>query len=353
MNILQNKIDRAFLLSDLHFGVKNNNKEWLELQLNYFNNFFIPLLKEKKQKNDILFILGDIFDSRQTLNIIVLNKVLELFNTLSKIINIIIIIGNHDTANKDNNEITSVEIFKNIKNIYIVKDYLYLEDKLFISWQNNYKNEIDIIKKYENVKYVFSHSEIQGTSYNKYQKQENGNKLEDYGNNIQIYSGHIHYRQEYKNLMYIGSPYHLTRNDIDNKKGFYILDFENSTKEFIENKYSPIYISINLEDFYNKKVEELIQIVTNNFVDINIDNNIILKFSINKLIDLLSKYARNINILINNNIIDIDNNINIEENSTDFLDINNLLKLYLDNTSYDDKLKNNIIKYINKLQKEN
>ena len=69
---------RAWLLSDLHFGIKNNNKDFLNTQLDYFNNFFIPLIKKDKQLDDVLIILGDIFDSRQTINIFVLNKLIFL-----------------------------------------------------------------------------------------------------------------------------------------------------------------------------------------------------------------------------------------------------------------------------------
>jgi len=63
---------KIFLLSDLHFGVRANSIEWLENQLSFFNDFYIPIIKEKKRDGDILFVLGDWFDNRQFLDINVL-----------------------------------------------------------------------------------------------------------------------------------------------------------------------------------------------------------------------------------------------------------------------------------------
>jgi hypothetical protein len=47
--------NRIFLLSDVHFGVRNNSIEWLENQLDFFYNFYIPYLKNNVQKNDVFF----------------------------------------------------------------------------------------------------------------------------------------------------------------------------------------------------------------------------------------------------------------------------------------------------------
>ena len=85
-----------FIISDLHFGVRANSLEWLNNHLSFFYNFYIPYLKKTKIDNDILCILGDFFDNRQSLDITVLNKAIELVNELAKLIPIIFITGNHD-----------------------------------------------------------------------------------------------------------------------------------------------------------------------------------------------------------------------------------------------------------------
>jgi hypothetical protein len=46
---------KIFLLSDTHFGVRANSLEWLQNQLLFFEEFYIPFLKKNKSDGDILF----------------------------------------------------------------------------------------------------------------------------------------------------------------------------------------------------------------------------------------------------------------------------------------------------------
>src|SRR5574343_417982 len=89
---------RTFLISDTHFGVRNSSNEWMEIQKEYFYNFLIPLLKKESKKGDILIHCGDVFDSRQSINLFVMNFALEIFEELAKILPVIILLGNHDIA---------------------------------------------------------------------------------------------------------------------------------------------------------------------------------------------------------------------------------------------------------------
>jgi UDP-2,3-diacylglucosamine pyrophosphatase LpxH len=89
---------------------------------NYFYQFFIPFIKEVKKTNDKLVVLGDIFDNRTSINTKVLNSVVKLFETLSKIIEIHIILGNHDIFAMTDPEINSVVSIRNISNIIIYNE---------------------------------------------------------------------------------------------------------------------------------------------------------------------------------------------------------------------------------------
>lgn len=50
--------NRIFLLSDVHFGVRANNLEWVQNQTQFFKKFYIPFLKKNVKKNDVLFFWG-------------------------------------------------------------------------------------------------------------------------------------------------------------------------------------------------------------------------------------------------------------------------------------------------------
>jgi len=51
-----------------------------------------------------------------------------------------------------------------------------------------------------------------------------------------VYSGHFHCRQEVGNIHYLGTPYEMFFSDVNEVKGFHILDTETGGLEFVENK---------------------------------------------------------------------------------------------------------------------
>jgi hypothetical protein len=40
------------MITDTHLGVRNGSIEWLEIMKEYFNDFFIPLLKKEKKEGE-------------------------------------------------------------------------------------------------------------------------------------------------------------------------------------------------------------------------------------------------------------------------------------------------------------
>ena len=105
-------VKRVWVLGDLHFGVRSNSLEWLNIQKDFFENLFIPTLKEHYRPGDVLVQVGDTFDNRQSINIRVLNYAIKLFERLGKMLPVHIIVGNHDIWAKKSNEITSIDTLK-------------------------------------------------------------------------------------------------------------------------------------------------------------------------------------------------------------------------------------------------
>ena len=55
------------IIADLHFGVKKSDLVFQESQLRFFKCQFVPELKEKGI--DTIVVCGDVFDTRQTVNV--------------------------------------------------------------------------------------------------------------------------------------------------------------------------------------------------------------------------------------------------------------------------------------------
>jgi DNA repair exonuclease SbcCD nuclease subunit len=284
--------NRIHLLADLHFGIRANSSEWLNNQIEYFNNFYIPYLKKNIKTNDILFICGDCFDSRQSIDITVLNSAILIIEKLSKILPVYILIGNHDCAKKYDTDINSIVAFKYIANVYIYEKPITITNGnskiLILPWIVNKDNEENYLLA-NNYDYVFAHTNIAGFKYDT-GKDITSAFATDFLKFKQIkrlFSGHIHKRQEIKNLIYIGSPYHTKRSDIGNSKGVYIFDPDNNTYSFTPNNFSPIFQRVLLENILELSLNDTIKLLDNNYTDIIVPDKYIHLFNLTKFIDLL------------------------------------------------------------------
>ena len=274
---------KLWILSDLHYGVHNNNYSlWLKNMNSYFYEFFIPLLKEHKKPNDKLIILGDIFDNRISINLFVINAVVKLFEDLSKIIEVHILIGNHDMALMNSTEINSDCVIRNINNIILYEEpkIINIDNKsiLMMPWIHGKNEEKAVLEKYSGTDLLFCHSDLNGcrTQLNPTRPYD-GHILdiEDFNGYGKVYSGHIHIVQEIKNFKFVGSPYHMDRNDVENKKGIYVYDTKKNTDMFIPNDFSPEFIKYKiLEDTDMSQLKE--DVIINNFIDIEVSNQLII-----------------------------------------------------------------------------
>ena len=61
------------------------------------------------------------------------------------------------------------------------------------------------------------------------------------------FSGHYHCRSNQDNIYYLGNPYQMFWNDVDDKRGFNFFDTEDYSLEFIQNPYN-IFERIYYED---------------------------------------------------------------------------------------------------------
>jgi len=359
------KIKNLHLVGDLHFGIRSNSSEWLNIQLDFWRNYFIPTIIKTSDYNkdeDTLFLMGDIFHSREFLNIKVLYEAQKLFKELSGYFNkVIIILGNHDLFNKSTTEINSVKQFELLStNIHVIESYDILEinnNKFFMMpYEHDYEKFENIINEYsKDCEYLLCHADIQNMKFDKSRIIDQGLNLKNIRKFKKIFSGHIHYRQEKDWVVYTGIPYAMERSDCNNQKGWYTLKFtgNNFKEEFIENKYSPVFIKTNLHDLIELSLEESESLLKNNLVDIYVDNKYSGKFIISQFLELIKDFKiRKID------FFPYDSEKNIEINDAlKNVDIKNLntfdaVNLFLDSIKVDTDTKTIVSNYFEKLYKE-
>lgn len=321
-NIIDKSYNKLFLIADIHLGVRNNSLEWIDNIKNYFYNFLTPTLKNNISTNDnpCLIVLGDVFDNRQTMDINVMNIAFDLFIDISKILNIIILTGNHDIYKKINNDINSLRFLKTINNITVIEKptILRLNNDLMkkplnigiIPWLGYHKVESSYISE-NDIDYAMMHTDITGLTFDNGRVIYSGVTTNLFKGK-KIFSGHIHKRQESKRIIYVGSPYQLRRSDIGNDKGIYEFDVINETLKFHKNDYSPKFLRIKLEDILDYNLDKVQNIFNNNYIYIIISNKYVKQFNTSKLLNVLQNCNyKKIEFVVDKND---DQQLNINEN---------------------------------------
>lgn len=282
---------RIWFITDTHLGIRNNSNEWLEQTRDYFKDFFFPLVRKNYKSGDVLIHLGDYFDSRQSINLKVLNLGIEIAEEISKIFSdgSYIIVGNHDIWNKSSNEINSIKALKWIPklNIFENPETLTLGSRkiLLLPWMKDHETEKSFLETCQPHDILCCHTDVSGARFNKYTLVDEGPSLNSFAKFLKVYSGHIHYSQKIGNVNMLGSPYELTRSDMDNPKSITLLDLETMEESVFRNDFSPKFKRFNFTDILEMTPEELEIPFRNNFVDILIDPALAIKAPLSILTD--------------------------------------------------------------------
>jgi DNA repair exonuclease SbcCD nuclease subunit len=351
---LNSNIKRIFLVSDTHFGGRANSMELFEIMKDFHEKILIPTIRKNYKEGDILLHLGDMYDNRQSINLLINSYVIELYTEISKILPVHIIVGNHDLYRKKSNDITSLDGLKNIDNVFIHKtpvQYEWSGEKcLLMPWRKNQEQEVETLVEFADSDYIFCHSEVRGLKLNAKVTNKEGCTTTEYRGFKRVYSGHIHYSQEKGNVKMIGNPYQMTRSDMNNKKGMYLFDLETGIETFIENKISPKFIKIHLLNYLDKTIEELKSDIINLYIPAKISSSYNLG-ALMREIDGLSRFIEpNIydeSSYIDTDLMDLDSE-EIERIYKQF-DIMTLCSKYIKSTGFEEDLKGKLLNKVKKL----
>ena len=245
------------LITDTHFGARNDSEVFNNYFFKFYDNVFFPYLKEHNIKHCIH--LGDITDRRKFINFKTLDKFRHDFvYKLGRYdVDTHVIIGNHDTYYKNTNEINSMNtLFTSFDGKY--EPYIYTKatevdfdgcKMLFLPWicDDNRDDTMQMIEK-SDAQIVMGHLEIKGfTMYAGFTNFDHGLDRKLFDKFDLVYTGHFHHKSTQGNITYLGNPYQITWSDYGDKRGFHIFDTETREIEFIQNPYS-IFAKLNYDD---------------------------------------------------------------------------------------------------------
>jgi len=238
---------KVAVITDTHYGARKGSKYLHDFFKKFYDDIFFPTLERENIKTVIH--MGDAFDNRRSIDLQSLEWAKQVvFNRISEMgITMHMIVGNHDTYFKNTNSVNSVGLLlKEYDNIKIYSEVEEVKlDKLkvlFVPWINQ-ENEETTFKSIQNTscKCAMGHLELNGFRAHRGHVMEDGMESELFEKFELVFSGHYHTRSNNGKIYYLGNPYEMFWNDVNDTRGFHVFDTETLGFEPINNPYKLFY----------------------------------------------------------------------------------------------------------------
>ena len=264
------------IITDTHYGARKGADYIHSYFKKFYDNIFFPYLE--KNNIDTIIHMGDMFDSRKSIDYQSLEwSKRVVFEPLKKY-KVHAITGNHDAYYKNTNKVNSPELLlKDYDNIITYSKPTEINigglDILLLPWINseNFEESKEFIDSSKS-KIAMGHLEINGFKATRGHMMEDGMDVSIFSKFEKVYSGHFHTRSTDGKIYYLGNPYEMYWNDVNDKRGFHIFDTETLTHTPIDNPYKLFY-NIYYEDtphqtfdsteYTNKLVKVIVRKKTN------------------------------------------------------------------------------------------
>jgi DNA repair exonuclease SbcCD nuclease subunit len=237
---------RVAVITDTHWSARKSSRLFQDYFEQFYNNVFFPTLEQ--YGIDTIIHMGDAFDSRKSIDFVGLDWTRKVvLEPLSKY-KVHLITGNHDVYFKNSNKVNSPELLlKDYGNITTYSEPTEVNigglNILLLPWINS-ENQDKSFKLIKNTKakVVMGHLELQGFRVNKnLVMEEHGLEANLFSNFKKVFSGHYHTRSDNGTVFYLGNPYEIYWNDVNDPRGFTIFDTETLEHFHIDNPYRMFY----------------------------------------------------------------------------------------------------------------
>ena len=233
------------IITDTHYGARKGSKHLHDYFELFYKNIFFPSLEA--EGIDTIIHMGDVFDSRKSIDYYSLEWAKRVVFEPMKKYKVHAITGNHDCYYKNTNEINSPELllndYSNIKTYSKATD-INIDglDILLLHWisTDNFDESLFMMKKSKS-KVVMGHLELNGFRAHRGHVMEDGMKIDAFNKFDKVYSGHYHTRSDDGRIFYLGNPYEMFWNDVNDPRGFTLFDTDTLEHTSINNPYKLFY----------------------------------------------------------------------------------------------------------------
>ena len=233
------------IITDTHMGARKGSTHLHDYFELFYKNVFFPTLEE--HGIDTIIHMGDVFDSRKSIDYQSLEWSRQVVFEPLKKYKVYAITGNHDCYYKNTNYVNSPELLlTSYKNWEIYSSPIEINvgglDILLLPWINseNYQTSVQAIEN-SKCKVAMGHLEINGFRATRGHMMETGMDVDVFDKFDVVYSGHFHTRSTNGKIHYLGNPYEMFWNDVNDTRGFHLFDTDTLIHTPINNPYKLFY----------------------------------------------------------------------------------------------------------------
>jgi predicted phosphodiesterase len=239
------------IITDTHWCARKSSRLFQDYFELFYKNVFFPTLEQYGIQTVIH--MGDAFDSRKSVDFVGLDWTRRVvLDPLSKY-DVHLITGNHDCYFKNSNKVNSPELllseYGNITT-YSEPTEIKVGDLgvLLLPWINS-ENSEKSLKMIQNSKskVAMGHLELNGFAPYRGHIMDSGMDANIFNKFEKVFSGHYHTRSTNGTVFYLGNPYEIYWNDVNDTRGFTIFDTETLEHFPVDNPYR-IFHNIYYED---------------------------------------------------------------------------------------------------------
>ena len=235
------------IITDQHFGARKGATYIHNYFKKFYDDIFFPYLE--KNKIDTVVDMGDTFDNRRNIDLASLEWSKKVYyNRLQAMgVKVHTIVGNHTAYYKDTNEINSVDLLlKEYDNVEVYSEPTEITIDglgiLMLPWINeeNRSQTMEMIQK-STSKVVMGHLELNGFVATRGHTMEHGMDIKVFNKFEKVFSGHFHTRSNNGKIYYLGNPYEMFWNDVNDPRGFNLFDTQTLKHSPVNNPYRLFY----------------------------------------------------------------------------------------------------------------
>jgi len=220
---------KVALFSDLHI--------YPHFAMNIFEDiaekFLYDLLAYCKSNSiSKIIFLGDWFHLKNKIQVPSYLKSYEILKLYkNEGIEIVFLIGNHDSPLADTNDFSILHSFSDYGNVVPLYDWEDVDDIRF--HYLSYTKELPIFEMGPKSNILFGHLDVNNFLMDGAFTCTNGFEEERFSDFDYVFSGHFHKHQVRGNIIYVGGPYQQKYSDRFDSKGFIVLDTQTKGWNFI------------------------------------------------------------------------------------------------------------------------